>query len=142
MELKIFDVISLLGISQGLLLAFILGKRHQTNHKANRWLALFLIVACIMLAARIAIIRFPSLWLFRRICIVDPIIFLYGPLTYTYVKELMQADHTPSKVWRDYGLAMLYFLFVGYLNIIPFQTFQEHWAQGVYGGFGTAGHQR
>ncbi|MBQ4818956.1 AraC family transcriptional regulator [Aquimarina sp. MMG016] len=84
----IIDLVMFLGISQGIFLAITLSVVHNKNRSANKILSFILFIATIMLVGRVFHPRFSGIFFFRVAAFVDTLIFVFGPLIYTYVRRL------------------------------------------------------
>ncbi len=127
------DVIILLGIAQGLFLTITLPTVHQNNTSANRVLSLQLAMACLVLFAKMAIYKADSFWVIQRAILLDPFIFLYGPLGYIYLKRLLEKGNSDFKLkWFHYVPACIYLSYLIYINLQPEESFEEKWMGGVF----------
>ncbi|MFD2563854.1 helix-turn-helix domain-containing protein [Aquimarina rubra] len=84
----IADLVLFLGISQGVFLAITLSLLHNNNRPANRILSFMLMIASLMLVGRIFYPRFQDVLFFRIAGFVDTLIFVFGPMLYTYIRRL------------------------------------------------------
>lgn len=117
MSLSLVDFIAILGISQGLFLIVVLQRSTGTNNKANQILSLLLLLSSLILATKVLIMNSPSIELYQRLILVEPVIFLYGPLSLYYLKFLMEGDRSLPRNWLILLPTILYFLLLGYLNL-------------------------
>lgn len=125
MSLDFVDIVAIIGISQGIFLAIILKKNTANNQKANKVLSLLLFLSCIMLATRVLIMNSTTLDFYRKLLLAEPIIFMYGPLSFYYVKFLMQKENQWQRKWLNFIPAILYLIFLVYLNVISTERFSE-----------------
>ncbi|WP_299220963.1 helix-turn-helix domain-containing protein [uncultured Aquimarina sp.] len=108
----IVDLVLFLGISQGIFLAITLSLLHNKNKSANRVLSFILLIACIMLVGRVFYPRFNGAFFFRIAGFVDTLIFVFGPLLYTYIRRLTFYESPDYKIpWYHYMLAFLHVMF-------------------------------
>lgn len=114
MHLKLVDLFLLLGISQGIFLAISLHLISRNNKSANKTLAGILVISVIMLLGRLFYTRFyTNPLLFRIACSVDTVIFLTGPLIFTYCERLLLKKELRTKIPIWYFLpAILHLFFV------------------------------
>ena len=130
----ILDLILLLGISQGIFLAVTLLLIRNKNKAANSILSLFLALAVIMLLGRFTYVRFTNHpLLYRLATCVDSIIFLFGPILYTYARRLA-FDEVPRfrLSLRHYLPAMAHVAFVLYTFTF---SLKEYYTFSTQGGF-------
>jgi len=114
--LSFIDLIIILGMAQGIFLAITLSIVYKKNNAANTILSVLLIMACLMLVARIAALKIYEDWVLQWINIADTLIFLFGPLGYLYFRRLLVQEaqrfklsflhYTPAIM---HGLSVLYF---------------------------------
>ncbi len=123
MNLNLVDFIAILGISQGIFLIAILQRNTETNNKANRILSLLLLLSSLLLATKVLIMNSPSVEVYQRLILVEPIIFLYGPLSLYYLKFLMQGIRSFPKKWLILLPTVLYFLLLAFLNVVSKEEF-------------------
>lgn len=86
--INVMSILLLLGAAQGVCLALVLARVKSGNRIANRFLALLLLVFSIGLVAAFMSITYSYLRYPHSIGIQWPMMFLYGPLAYFYVKAL------------------------------------------------------
>ncbi|MHA7055755.1 helix-turn-helix domain-containing protein [Aquimarina sp. M1] len=108
----IIDLILFLGISQGIFLAITLSILHNKNKAANRILSILLLIASLMLVGRIFYPRFQDVFFFRIAGFVDTLIFVFGPLLYTYVRRLTFYESPDYKIPKYHFIpAILHIVF-------------------------------
>ncbi len=108
----IIDLILFLGISQGVFLAITLSLVHNKNKPANKVLSFLLLIASIMLFGRIFYPKFQGVFFFRIASFVDTLIFIFGPLLYTYVRRLTFKESPDYKIPKYHFIpALLHLLF-------------------------------
>ncbi|MEM9362396.1 MAG: AraC family transcriptional regulator [Bacteroidota bacterium] len=133
-EFDTIDVILLLGIAQGLFLAITLPMVHRTNTHANVVLSVQIAMACMVLFAKVAIFKAERFWVIQRAILLEPFIFLYGPLGYIYLKRLLEKGQEKYQLhWAHYIPAFIYLTYLVYLNVLPTETFANQWTGGNYG---------
>ena len=132
MKLDFFNTLILLGFSQGLILAVILLKSVASNRSANRYLALLLVFVSIMLLSKMILIKYPSILLFQRLGLTEPIIFLFGPMLYKYLTLLLKQPSPKGNRWLRYLPAIVYLGFIIYTNLIPLQHYYDMLRQGEF----------
>ncbi|WP_299227601.1 AraC family transcriptional regulator [uncultured Psychroserpens sp.] len=96
-SLQLIDIIIIIGISQGVFLSLTLLRIANNNKLANRILALLLIIATFMLIGRFLFFRYLNLWVFQWSIWADALVFLFGPMLYTYVRRFLFSSD--SKYW-------------------------------------------
>ncbi|MEM7109174.1 MAG: helix-turn-helix domain-containing protein [Bacteroidota bacterium] len=117
MQFSLIDVITLIGIIQGFLLSFVLFRLNEGNRSANSVLAGILVIASSVLLGRMIIAHDFAMHIFKWISFTDGIIFLFGPLTYLYVRRLIEARKQPFKLsFYHYVPAVLYALIFIFLR--------------------------
>ena len=119
MNLDPVDFIILLGIAQGFFLAIALPISHTSNKMANNVLSLVLIMACIMLTARMVLFKAKEDWVFQWGNLADLLIFLFGPLAYLYFRRLFFG--TKSKL----SLGFVHFIPAGLFLLFLIYIFQS-----------------
>ncbi|WP_108803261.1 AraC family transcriptional regulator [Aquimarina sp. Aq107] len=108
----IVDLLLFLGISQGVFLAITLLLLHNKNKLANKILSFILLIACLMLVGRVFYPRFSGALFFRIAGFVDTLIFVFGPLLYTYIRRLTFNESPSYKIsWYHFIPAFLHILF-------------------------------
>lgn len=114
------DVIIFIGICQGIFLSLTLQRISNNNHKANRILSYLIALATVMLIGRFVYFRFLTEWVFQWSILVDSVVFLFGPLTYVYIKRLLFKDS--NRFW----LPKIHFLpFVGMVLFALFYIIKD-----------------
>ena len=128
------DLVVLLGVAQGLFLAITLPMVHRANSQANLILSIQIAIACLVLFAKVAIYTAETFWAFQRAILLEPFIFLYGPLGYIYLKRLLEKGSEKYLLhWVHFIPALIYFVYLGYLNVLPTETFANEWSAGNFG---------
>lgn len=112
------DIILFLGLVQGVFLAVGFQFIKNKNVKANSLLSLILLMATVIMAARIAYVQYFQLWMIRWILIPDTIILLLGPLTYSYINKLLFKDAPVKKSFLLYFIPFLIYLGIGVFFIL------------------------
>ncbi|MCH9659559.1 MAG: AraC family transcriptional regulator [Bacteroidetes bacterium] len=108
---ELIDVIILIGICQGVFLSMTLLRLPNHNKEANRILAALIFISTLMLIGRFMMIRLFSKEVFLWALLFDVIIFVFGPLFYSYTRRLlMKEDRWRSKLKYHYIPALIYFL--------------------------------
>jgi len=132
--LKTIDFIIFLGISQGLFLAITLNLVHSKNKSANKILSLILISSTIMLIGRLLYNRFyEDPYLFRIATTVDTVVFIIGPLIYTYCRRLTFIEKTIYKPpLKFFILAIIHLCFTLYTYTINLEIFQVRSFNGYF----------
>ncbi len=111
---SLFDLFLLLGISQGLLIAGALLLGNRQRFYQHGLFAVVMLLAVIMLVGRMGYVRYyESAHVFRLATMVDSVVFLFGPLLFTYNRRLLFAGYESFRLsWRHYIPAVLHFTFV------------------------------
>lgn len=127
------DIMVFLGISQGVFLAITLPIIHQKNGRANSVLALQLGMACLLLVSKMILYKATEIWVIQWFEIAEVLIFLFGPLGYMYLKRLLiQGEGNYRCGIAHYLPAFLYFLYLGYLGLLPSAEFSRLWNLGKF----------
>nr|WP_299342494.1 helix-turn-helix domain-containing protein [Allomuricauda sp.] len=127
------DLVILLGVAQGLFLAITLPMVHRTNTQANIVLSIQIALACMVLFTKVVIFKAEQFWVIQRAILLEPFIFLYGPLGYIYLKRLLEKGSEKFQLhWSHYIPALIYFVYLVYLNILPTETFANKWMGGDF----------
>ncbi|MEM9078553.1 MAG: AraC family transcriptional regulator [Bacteroidota bacterium] len=128
------DLVILLGVAQGLFLAITLPMVHRTNTHANTILSMQIAMACLVLFAKVAIFKAEQYWVIQRAFLLEPFIFLYGPLGYIYLKRLLEKGSEKYRLhWVHYIPALIYLAYLVYLNVLPTEVFANKWSGGDLG---------
>ncbi|MEM9000733.1 MAG: hypothetical protein AAGB24_10760 [Bacteroidota bacterium] len=131
-QFNFVDIILFLGISQGLFLAISLQLIVNRNKAANRILSLLLLCAALMLFGRITVYRIPEDWVWRMGVLVDTTIFLFGPLTYTYVRRSVFMEKPTFRLgWPHYAATILHLGYYLWTLSLPLQEFNTRYAMGA-----------
>jgi AraC-like DNA-binding protein len=86
---QLIDIIIIIGICQGVFLAITLQRISNNNKQANKVLSYLIVLATLMLIGRFVYFRYLNYWVFQWSILVDAIVFLFGPLAYTYIRRLL-----------------------------------------------------
>ncbi|WP_299258561.1 helix-turn-helix domain-containing protein [uncultured Aquimarina sp.] len=114
----IVDLVLFLGISQGVFLAITLSLVHNKNKPANRVLSFILLIASLMLVGRIFYPRFTGTFFFRVAAFVDTLIFVFGPLLYTYIRRQTFYESPDYKIpWYHFIPAIFHVVFFSWTLI-------------------------
>ncbi|QCW99056.1 helix-turn-helix transcriptional regulator [Aggregatimonas sangjinii] len=127
------DVLLLLGIAQGFFLGVTLPIVHQRNVKANKVLSVQLILACLTLLTRLVVYKAEEFWLIQRFVLLEPLIFVFGPLGYIYLKRLLEKDREEFVLsWHYYVPAVLYLSYLIFINTYTSQEFARSLSSGDF----------
>jgi len=110
------SVLILFGAAQGAFLALVLARLKKGHRTANRFLACLLFIFSIGLVEGFLSVTYLSVKLPSLIGIDWPLIFLYGPLVYFYVKALTE-PHWRIQSWKLYAHFVPVLLL--YIYLIP-----------------------
>ena len=91
---QLIDIIIVIGIGQGIFLSLTLQRITNNNRSANNMLSLLLFIATVMLIGRFVYFRYLTKWVIQWSLLVDSLVFLFGPILYTYVRRLLFKCHT------------------------------------------------
>lgn len=120
------DLILFFGISQGIFLAVTIQIIKNKNRSANNILSLVLVMAALMLLGRMIYFKYLTLKLLQWTIIIDAIIFLFGPLCYTYFRRLAFSNPKNFKLsWVHYIPVSLHILFSLYALSLGIEEFSE-----------------
>ncbi len=104
----IIDFIVFLGISQGIFLAITIQVIQHKNKAANKILSLILIVASILLLGKfLYAFDTNNEWFFRIALFIDTLIFVFGPLLYTYCRRLIFNENPVYRIHYAYFIPVL-----------------------------------
>ena len=95
-----YDIALIPGIAQGIFLSLMVLRIENRNIRANRVLAVILLMAVVMLVGRMVYVRYPADWLYQWTLIPDTTIFFFGPLTYSYIRKLLYNDGYKLNLWH------------------------------------------
>lgn len=114
-SLGILDSILLIGICQGVFLSLTLKRISNTNRSANGVLSLLLLISTLMLVGRYLFFRFLTIEVFMYSLLGDALVFLFGPLIYTYVRRMLYQSQQPYHLpkWH-YAPFVIFLLVCGY----------------------------
>ncbi len=128
------DLVVLLGVAQGLFLAVTLPMVHRTNTHANKVLSFQIAMACMVLFAKVAIFKAKEFWVIQWTILLEPFIYLHGPLGYIYLKRLLARGSEKYQLhWAHYVPAVIYAVYLVYLNVLPTDMFANKWMSGDLG---------
>lgn len=112
MALNLTDIILIIGMSQGLFLALTIQLLPNKNKTANRTLSIILIIASLTFFVRAA--PFIITTNIKIGIIADATIFIFGPLLYSYIRQLTFNEKSKFKLnWYHYIpilLNIIYFI--------------------------------
>tara|TARA_R110000772_G_scaffold73071_8_gene159151 strand:- start:1956 stop:3080 length:1125 start_codon:yes stop_codon:yes gene_type:complete len=123
---QLIDIIIIIGICQGIFLAITLQRISNNNRQANRALSFLIILATLMLIGRFVYFRYLNYWVFQWSILVDAIVFLFGPLVYTYIKRLLFKGKGTYQMARYHFLPFLGMVIVA-LYLILFYSPLEYY---------------
>lgn len=144
MQFELIDIVLSLGVVQGLFLAVALIRIKDQNKSANKVLVQILLVTSFILAGRMISAHEFALHIFKWLSFGDCIIFLFGPLTYLYVRRLIVTSDSEYKLpWWHYIPTIIYSAIFIYLNAIDKMTkvrlYQEGYIYWIFNGFELVG---
>ena len=134
---SILDVILLFGISIGLFISTALFFIKKQNNKANKILAIILILAVIMLLGRLFFLRyFKDVLLFRIGTTVDVTVFIFGPLVLHYLNILLFKNSPTKQLKPWYFLPALgYICFSIWTYTLGTETYYNKVITGAFNKF-------
>jgi AraC-like DNA-binding protein len=113
MSLSLLDIILIIGMSQGFFLAITIQLLPNKNKYANRTLAIVLIIASLTFIVRAVPFHIGGSDI-RLGIIADATIFIFGPLLYSYIRQLTFNEKPRFKIsWYHYipvFLNIIYFI--------------------------------
>lgn len=112
------DFIIFLGLAQGLFLAVTLPMAKDGNKSANKVLSILLLMACIMLTARILLLKIKGDRMLQLGNLADILIFLFGPMAYLYFRNLF------FNIKPNFSLNYKHYLPVGIFSLFILYLFQ------------------
>jgi len=130
--LEWIDVIIFIGICQGVFLTLTLQRITNTNRTANNILSILIVMATVMLIGRFVYFRFLTYWVFQWSILVDAIVFLFGPLIYTYVRRLLFKDNETFRLPSMHFIPFLGMTAFALFHII-FSTPEEYYQFYLHG---------
>ncbi len=126
------DLILFLGVSQGVFLAITLLVIKNTNKAANAVLSAILLLSAVMLLGRMIFFKFLTLRLYQWSLLIDVVIFLFGPLTYMYVRRLAFYKNEKFLLsWQHYTLSIIHVLYSFYVLSLSPEVFGEMLSSGA-----------
>jgi AraC-like DNA-binding protein len=123
---ELIDIILIIGICQGVFLAITLQRISNNNKQANKVLSYLIVLATLMLIGRFVYFRYLNYWVFQWSILVDAIVFLFGPLVYTYIKRLLFKGKGTYQMARYHFLPFLGMVIVA-LYLILFYSPLEYY---------------
>ncbi|MEM1336301.1 MAG: AraC family transcriptional regulator [Bacteroidota bacterium] len=132
MNFDFINTITLLGFVQGLILATVLYKGIGKNKAANKRLALLLVLLSIMFLTRVLLLKYPSVLVFQRVLFCEPVIFLFGPLIYRYLRVLLKVAPAVDLNPTVFMPAIFYTGFAIYANILSVEVFRDKLINGDF----------
>ncbi|MEM9362952.1 MAG: helix-turn-helix domain-containing protein [Bacteroidota bacterium] len=130
---NVTDIFLLLGIGQGLFLSFSLLLIHKRNVAANKILALQLFLSGLILLTRMLLHKADEFWIIQRLAPLESLIFVLGPLGFTYFKRLFEKGQSNFMVNRLHYLpALAYLTFLLYLGSYSNQEFGQKLISGDF----------
>ncbi len=94
-------------------------------------LSILLLIAALMLFARMSAFRIPEDWVWRFGILIDTVIFLFGPFTYTYVRRLLYRESPDFHLkWWHYMPACLHLLYYFATLTVPLAEFNTLYFSG------------
>lgn len=144
MQFELIDIVLSLGVVQGLFLAVALTRIKDRNKKSNKVLVQILLITSFILAGRMIIAHEFALHIFKWLSFVDSIIFLFGPLTYLYIRRLIVTSDSEYKLpWWHYMPVVICSCIFIYLNVIGEVAYERLYQQGylywIFNGFEVVG---
>jgi AraC-like DNA-binding protein len=124
---QLLDIIIIIGICQGIFLAFTLQKISNNNRPANKVLSFLIILATMMLVGRFVYFRYLNYWVFQWSILVDSIVFLFGPVVYTYLRRLLYKGNGIYQMAKYHFLPFLGMVILG-LYLCLFYSSIEYYA--------------
>lgn len=115
---ELIDVVILIGICQGVFLSLTLQRITNNNRAANTILSLLIVICTVMLMGRFLMIRFFSKAIFLWALIADVVIFVFGPLFYSYVRRLLLKKAFSSKISYVHYLPAILFSIVAIAYLV------------------------
>jgi len=132
MSFTFIDIISILGISQGIFLSISLSLIRDRNRYANQALALFIVFAVVMLTGRVLAFRFTGDLISKIAVTVDTTIFLFGPMIYLYVRRLVFQEKKKFKLHLGhFALAGIHLVYALFFWILPKDSLVQLYESGV-----------
>ncbi|MEQ9425034.1 MAG: helix-turn-helix domain-containing protein [Cyclobacteriaceae bacterium] len=126
------DIFLFLGAGHAVFLAIALWRIPKDDAKANRILAVILLLVAAMLAGRVIYIRFSVPWIVRWSLFLDVVIFLFGPLCYAYFKQL--TNTSSSSKWRSFGHYIPALMHLAFFAVLYIGFSQKEYFQLLSGG--------
>lgn len=111
---ELIDLILFLGISQGIFLAITIQIIQNKNKAANKILSIILLLSVLMLLGRMVFYKFMTPRLFQWTIFADAVIFIFGPLCYTYFRRLAFSKDNFKLSWFHYLPVTFHLLFFCY----------------------------
>lgn len=116
MVFEFIDIILFLGIGQGILLIYSHYKLRLKDIDTSKLLMLLVLMAMVMLVGRFFFVRYPRVWPLQWTLLPDVVIFLFGPVCYTFIARLcFESKERPFRLpFYHYLPALLQFGFFVY----------------------------
>lgn len=115
--LQVMDVIILIGISQGIFLAFGILSIPDSNKKANTILSILIGVSTIILIGRFVFYKYLTLWFYQVSLVFDSLVFLFGSLLYMYTRRLLYKENTDYILPTYHFIPFFIFLIISIANL-------------------------
>ncbi|MFY0600155.1 MAG: helix-turn-helix domain-containing protein [Cyclobacteriaceae bacterium] len=126
MQFDFIDIILSIGIVQGFFLAAAISLITQKNSSANKVLALVLTLCALVLVGKMVYAHFLSYVIFKLLSLTDNIVFLFGPLTYMYIRRLIVKSEEPFRLsYVHYIPALIHILLFSYLALLEKSVYIE-----------------
>lgn len=126
---NILLIIAVATIIQGFLLSIAIFIKSSKSNTANTLLSLFIFLVSFSMLGRIAYILTPFKWDFLFATVMDVIIFSYGPLSYFYLKALLNGKYISWVKYIPHSIPLL--IFLGYCIYQFF--FKQHFDASIFG---------
>lgn len=130
---EFIDLILFFGISQGVFLAATIQVIKNKNQSANKILSIILVMAVLMLLGRMVFFKYLTARLFQWTIFADTVIFLFGPLCYTYFRRLAFVEKRNFQLhYTHYIAAVLHLFFFGYAISFGPEAFTKKLSSGHF----------
>jgi len=130
MLFSLLDLFLAMGIGQGLILLVAIGKMGNAPKNTNRWLQGVIVLSMVMLLGRILFLGRMNEATIRLATFIDITIFLFGPLTYFYLRSILEADEKKVSLlhWIPAFIHLGFFIWT---CVLPFEQLMEYANTGV-----------
>ncbi len=130
---EFIDLILFLGASQGIFLAVTLQLVTKKNKAANKILSLLLLLVTITLLGRMLYFKYATYaFTYRIAALVDVIIFVFGPLSYMYIRRLIFNEKPGFRLSLPHFIPILGYLVFGFSSYTyTISEWKELLAQGA-----------